>query len=78
MVDFPKWDPANPKTTFELWPASMRDERSILGPDDLLSDPDGEALILPVETTPKNEGRSSSIRPGPRASLLHILQARRR
>jgi hypothetical protein len=78
MVDSPKWDPANPKTTCGLWPANMRDERSALGPDDLLSDPDGEALILPAETTPKNERRPTSIRPGPRPSLLHILQARRR
>ena len=37
-------------TTYGLWPADMQAEHPVLGPGDLLSDPDGEALLLLTET----------------------------
>ncbi len=44
-------------TTYGLWPADMQAEHPVLGPGDLLSDPDGEALLLLTETVPEGGHR---------------------
>ncbi len=57
MSDSSLRDQANPRTSYGLWPAEMRPECSVLGLDDLLSDPDGETLFLPTETVPEDDRR---------------------
>ena len=56
-------DPTSPRTTFGFWPRDTGAEGMALGPDDLLSDPDGEALFLPNETAPENDRTVVGIQP---------------
>ena len=49
-------------TTYGLWLADMQAEQTVLGPGDLLSDPDGEALLLLTETVPEGGHRQALTR----------------
>ena len=49
-------------TTYGLWLADMQAEQTVLGPGDLLSDPDGEALLLLTETVPEGGHRQTLAR----------------
>ncbi len=46
MSELALWIFSGRATTHGFWPADMHDERLVLCPGDLLSDPDGEILFL--------------------------------
>ncbi len=62
MIEAPLRNSTSRVTTYGLWPADMQAKHSDLGPDDLLSDPDGEALLLLTETVPEGSHRPALTR----------------
>ncbi len=62
MIEAPLRNSTSRVTTYGLWPADMQAKHSVLGPGDLLSDPDGEALLLLTETVPEGSHRPALTR----------------